>query len=151
MFTDAMLSLDIKRHFGGYGLDSTVFGLQVLQDPGQSHATFGVIFDCREATLDEDSDRWARVDTEFSKISARLRQVECVFGFADHEEMVRFETAILKTKMPSISQLASIRYSIHADNYEDGIWHPGWWYRASLDAEELTGAPFVPLHYSRIY
>lgn len=99
--------------------------------------------------MHEYGDRWARLDLEFSKISAQLRRAECVFGFADRKEMVSF-AAILEQNMPSISQRAAVRYSIHVQD-NDRRYHPGWWYRASLDSEELIGTPFVRLHYLRVY
>lgn len=106
--------------------------------------------DCCD-TNDEDS-HWTRIDTEFNKIGGQIQQAECVFGFRDRVQMIQFATNILEDKMPSISRLAAVRYSIRSAN---GPLHDQRrWYQASLDSEYLTGTTLVlpvPRHHTDQY
>ncbi len=130
-------------YFYNYDPDRTILDLHVLQDPERNRIAFNIVADCRSTTADEDVKHWTRLDTQIGKIDSEglIHKLECVFGFNDREEMVRFATTVLATKMPSVSRLAVVRYSVHVSEQ----WF-GKWYRASLDSEELTGMPFVSLH-----
>lgn len=126
----------------------TVLNVQILRDPTQNNITIRIIFDCRNTTRKKDINHWARLDSEFSKISTQIRHAECVFGFTDREEMVRFTTTILEKKMPAISRLASLRYSIHIRYDQDRVYKG--WHQASLDSAELGGTSLVPLYVPRM-
>lgn len=133
---DNIVSTDFKDS------NETILDLQILRDPAQNPTTVLVIVDFRYTDIDEERDRWTRLDREFNKISSQMRQAKFVFGFDDREEMTHFATNILAEKMPSIYRLASVRYNIHID--DDNVYpFSGQWFQASLDSEELTGTPFL--------
>lgn len=78
-----------------------------------------------------------------------IREAQLLFGFSDREDMVCFAETVLEKRMPSITRLATVRYSLYdecANNIQHEDKHRGGGYRASLDSEDLLGTLFISKH-----
>lgn len=149
MLTNSIVSIlraDFKNR--AYSdLESTILSMQIPRDPVQSDVILNVVLDCRFANVNEEHSKdWTQLDSDFSDIGSMISKAQLLFGFNGREDMVWFAETILEKRMPSVSRIATVHYSLYRDecanNIQDEGKQRGGWYRASLDSEDLTGTPF---------
>ena len=116
--------------------DDMLVSLRTPQDADRTYIDLKVAIACTGADHEWLAE-WGQLDSTINTISPLIRRAQFIFGFRGQIAMNRFAEDV-PSKIPSISRIATIRYSLRGKN--------GGWCRALPGSGVLQGMYFVFLY-----